>query len=106
LVDASSGLGLRVSDERRQASLGPEARDDVHMIGEHGELVNVDLPPYRSLLNHRAHYLRVVAPDDSLSQSRVPRDMHVQTVCSMRHIDPLDDLSLGDPIAPVNAVLE
>ena len=90
-----------MSDEGRQASLRPEACDDVHMIGEHGELVNVDPPPGRSLLNHRPHYLRVDAPDDSLSQSRVPRDMHVQTVCSMRHIDPLDDLSLADPIAPV-----
>jgi len=76
------------------------------MIGEHGELVNVDLPPCPSLLNHRGHYLRVDAPDDSLSQSRVPRGVHVQTVCSMRHIDPLDDLSLGDPIVSVNAALE
>jgi hypothetical protein len=78
-----------VADERRQVPLGAEARDDVHMIGEHGESKNVDLPPGRSFLNHGAYYLRVGAPDDWLSQSRVPGDMRVQAECSMRHIDPL-----------------
>jgi hypothetical protein len=54
-VDAASRLGFRVSDERYQAALGSEARDDVHMIREDRHLVDVYLAARCGLTNCCSH---------------------------------------------------
>jgi len=79
-----------VSDERSQAPLGPEAGDDVHMFAEYGQLMNVDLPTGRSLLNRGADNSRIALLDRSLSQPCMPGDVHVETEGSMRHVERLE----------------
>ena len=77
LVDAASGFGFRVSDERHHAALGSEACDDVHVVRENGEPLHVHLTAGRRFVHRGSHDLGVSARDEPLSQPRVPRDVYV-----------------------------
>ncbi len=67
LVDAASGLGFRVSDERHQAALRSDARDDVYVVRENGELLHVHLAAGRRFAHDGSHDLGVSARDEPLS---------------------------------------
>src|SRR5207249_3605991 len=77
LVDAASGLGFRVSDERHHAALRSEACDDVYVVRENGELLHVHMTAGRRFAHRGSHDLGISARDEPLSQPRVPRDVHV-----------------------------
>src|SRR5207237_2247887 len=80
-----AALGLRVSNERHHASLRPEARDDMHVVGEDSNLVHVHLPAKCRLVDCGPHGVDVSATDEPLPEPRVPGDMDVSAECSMRH---------------------
>lgn len=66
-VDTAGRFGFRVSDERYQAALGSEARDDVHMIREDRHLVDVYLPARCCFTNCCSHDVGVSEPERTLS---------------------------------------
>ena len=66
-VDTASRLGLRVANERYQASIRPKTRDDMHMVRENGELLNMHVPASRCFANRGPHDIGVGAPDPALS---------------------------------------
>jgi len=84
-VDSAGGLGFRVPDEGNQASFGSKARDDVHMVHQDGHVMNVYLPPPCRVANRRQDAIGVSPPERSLTESRVPGDVHVQPERSMGH---------------------
>ena len=84
-IDPPGRLRLRVSNERHHASLRPEARDDMHVVGEDGDLVHVHLPARCRFMDRGSHGVDVGAPDERLPEPRVPGDMDVYAECSMRH---------------------
>jgi hypothetical protein len=74
-----------VSNERYHTSLGPEARDDVDVVGEDGGLVHVHLPANSRFANRGSHGVDIGAADEPLPEPRMPSDMDVDAECSMRH---------------------
>jgi len=49
----------------------------MHVVRENGELVHVHLAADRGFVHGGSHDLGVGTTDESLSQPRVPRDVHV-----------------------------
>ncbi len=84
-IDLPGRLRLRVADERHHASLRPEARDNMHVVGEDGDFVDVHLPVKCRFVDRGSHGVDVSAADEPLAEPRMPRDMNVYAECSMRH---------------------
>src|SRR5690349_18416525 len=84
-VDLARGFGLRVSNERDQATVWPEARNDVHMVREHCDLVYAHRPAGPGFVDDGTNGVSIGAANEPLSQPRVPGDVDVQSECPVSH---------------------